>query len=148
MASREVVVLPQQQQFLEPEQEIVVPPSSSTPRIVNVSKRKLENSALEEEANRSILTRKRRKLLGSPSKHRGVIEAHGNKIVDSTLLIDAINAVTKCVKCSKTGNFTLLQNNNKRKGLQEVLIIKCQNCKNEHSFNTSQQKVSRGGGTA
>ena len=45
-----------------------VPTSSSTPTVLaisNVSKRKLANSLLQEEVNQSILTRKRRKLMGS-----------------------------------------------------------------------------------
>ena len=128
-----------------------VPTSSSTPTVLaisNVSKRKLANSLLQEEVNQSILTRKRRKLMGSPSKHKGTIEAHGNKIMNSKLLVEVINIATKCVKCSKKGKFRLLQNNDKRKGFHEVLTLKCMHCKNEHCFESSQRKFSRGGGVA
>ena len=43
--------------------------------------------------------------MGSPSKHKGTIEAHGNKIMNSKLLVEVINIATKCVKCSKKGKF-------------------------------------------
>ena len=50
---------------------------------LNVSKRNIEYSRSDEEAYSSALARKQRKLLGCRSKHRGVIQAHGNEVVDS-----------------------------------------------------------------
>lgn len=136
---------------LQPEQQQIEQPSfstsSSTPEIPNVSKRKLSNSNFKLECNESILTRKKRKLLGSSTKHKETIEeeAHGNKIVDSKLLA-AINACTKCAKCNKKGKFNLLQDNNRIQG--EVLTLQCRNCDNKHCFDTSNRVHGRGGGKA
>ena len=59
-----------------------------------------------------------------------ICHAEGYKIIDCSILEQVFNDVCKCPFCGTDGAITLNQNNKKRKGLCEKLIIMCNSCQN------------------
>ena len=68
----------------------------------------------------------------------------GYNIIDSKILLTMINTCPKCDTCGAVNTFTIEQCEKKRKGLCEVLNIKCTSCETiARSVNTSSNTIDR-----
>lgn len=105
----------------------------------NKSKSKLENSTFDElEQNAPYVTRNVSESIGKVT--RNIEESSGFKLVDILLLQEQINSATVCRNCTKTDSKLIIQQNNERKnGLAEELIFKCNRCSHEVNFPTSRR---------
>jgi len=125
--------------------------STSTPEKANRSFEKItRNCPLLKQEKRQMLTRKRahalgfepikrkeRKLVGSTTP-TDLFAAHGFKLMNMNNLQSALFSTAICKFCkSSKGRLMLFQNDQHRRGLDEELVIKCQNCHENTSFCTS-----------
>ena len=84
-----------------------------------------------------MLTRKRKHdtSLLSPDD---VCLGEGYKIIDSSICQNVLDCISKCTNCSAEKTLQLKQNNKKRMGMCETLILYCNSCKTSiQSFQTS-----------
>ena len=131
----------------------VVRPLSLTicsPPKKNRSEEKINrNCPIVQKEESHILTRKRAFDLGMMSSNK-VIQSHGNHIIDSHKLQQALTTAAICSICrNANGKLQLRQDNSRRKGLHEFFLLKCTNCKHEVSFESGNKSgIKRGGGSA
>ena len=133
-------------------QEVEVGPLTLTPikspDKANRSKEKIErNYPLHEKDSSIMLTRKRALSLGYDQRKRkrqkvtstaDQTSAHGFKLVQFDNLNCVLYNMAICSSCkSVKGKLILLQNDQHRSGLDEQLIIRCQNCSKSTFFRTS-----------
>ena len=63
-----------------------------------------------------------------------VIPSEGYKIIDSCILQQLLNSLlSKCSSCKAKKSLVLKQDNSKRRGMCETLMINCTSCKNRYS---------------
>ena len=95
--------------------------------------------ALEESPVKLSRKGKREAVLHNNSD---VTPADGYKIIDASILQSILNCISKCYNCGTENKLLLQQNNKKRNGLCEMLILHCTSCNTDiKSFKTSQQTV-------
>ena len=84
------------------------------------------------------MTTRKRKMDSSFLSLNSIIPVDGYKIIGSSILQDIINSISKCTSCGKEKTLELKQNNEKKKGLCETLLLYCASCKTYiKSFRTS-----------
>ena len=52
----------------------------------------------------------------------------GYKIIDSSILQSVLNYISKCPNCGTEKTLDLKQNNKKKKGMRETLVLYCTTC--------------------
>ena len=68
----------------------------------------------------------------------------GYKVTHSSILQQILQSVSKCKHCNRENTAQLFQENNKKKGLCEKLMIKCKQCTTIlWNYNTSPNLVGR-----
>jgi len=131
----------------EPSNLEQVNPLQDSPEKINRSFDKIErNCPLKEKEMGSIMTRKRvfsELGIDSHSSSSAKKPCYANKIIDSGLLQNALNISAICKQCKNPNSkLTLLQDESKRHGLSETLILRCTICGASTSTNTS-KKINR-----
>ena len=112
--------------------------SASVVASLDASVRKF-GKALEESPVKLSRKRKREAVLHNNSD---VTPADGYKIINASILPSILNCISKCYNCGTENKLLLQQNNKKRNGLCEMLILHCTSCNTDiKSFKTSQQTV-------
>ena len=92
-----------------------------------------------------VITRKKALDLGQESPI-GVVKAYGYKVIDTRSLQQVFRDSVICAMCrSPEGKLELYQDNSKRNGLHECLLLRCEFCKNETQFQTSKKIGSKKG---
>ena len=67
--------------------------------------------------------------------------------IDTSCLQEVITAAAVCCSCkSHKGTLQLWQDNSKRKGLHETLLLRCMNCHKEFPCETGNRLGGKGGG--
>ena len=114
----------------------------------NKSAKKLLNSSFIQMAeNEPYTTRSVSRALGISKPD--LEEAHGFKLQDFSLLDEALTTAAVCSSCrNPKARLLILQENKKREGLSEKLIIKCNNCEAVTPMSTSRKLGGKGGGAA
>ena len=79
-----------------------------------------------------MLTRKRKR-----DSNNDICPADGYKIIDSSILQSVLNTISKCTSCGFEKTLQLKQNNQKKRGMCETLMLYCTSCKIIKTFNTS-----------
>ena len=83
-----------------------------------------------------MLTRKRKR--DSNLTSNDICPADGYKIIDSSILQSVLNTISKCTSCGFEKTLQLKQNNQKKRGMCETLMLYCTSCKQIiKTFNTS-----------
>ena len=80
----------------------------------------------------------------SPAKReayeKGIFPSDGYKIIDSSVLQDLLNSTSICSSCEAKQTLVVNQNNMKRRGMCETLVIHCTSCnKDTKTFDTSKK---------
>ena len=91
-----------------------------------------------------VQTRKRRRA-NSNIDAGEVVPINGYKIIESSILQGILDAVSKCPNCGADKSIEMQQNNKKRKGMCERLLLMCVACKSViKEFDTSPRVKTKG----